>query len=387
MGANCSTTCFPLVGPVIIAGAPDVYNKCDPPLSTPYPLNIVITPLGDGNYNFAVALDENNPFKTISLGNIDYNNAKGTTGVAGVSFPQVKIEIYTYVAVQLDQNIEGIDNNLYKSGDQYILVHNGCVLSNHYYLVFIRNPNVRVIVSGTDTFSESDTSILPDISETNNPADVSQSLNSIFRVKGNPSNICQQNKISQVTNGVIVPRDPKGSPGLFTEQSSVNVPRIRITGQTNVDGTDLGDAIFEIYDEYEYYNTCKIPDNHCIIDRTISPDRLKTTKLRQCCLYMISVLRGEGKTAYEKVWNLYTIYHWDIGLTFLDFAENLIVYALAKYVLSYILYGNFNVNYLLRRYDEKFLHDLGKSRFCSFIEYFESPTSPGYGYAKYFKYK
>lgn len=45
---------------------------------------------------------------------------------------------------------------------------------------------------------------------------------------------------------------------------------------------------------------------------------------------------------------------------------------MAKYILSRILYGDFNVKYLLRKYNEKFLFNLKKSIFCAFKEYLES---------------
>lgn len=370
MGVNCSTECFPLAGSVIVPGdADDVYRDCDSPITTPRPLNIVITPRGSEIFDFSVALNADDPFNTIPLGTIDYHNAKGVTGVAGVSFPQVTIQSASYVAVQLNENIQGISGDLYKSGDKYILRHIPCARFDEYRLIFDRDPTLKIEAEGTNILTEAD-SIPVETEDINIPTEI-RSVNptEVFRVSRKQEGTCQKDDLLPL-NG----------------SDTIIVPRIKITAQTNVDGTDVGDAVFEIYDEFQYYERCNIHNNRCEKDRSIQPSKLKTTKLRKCCLYMVSVLRGEGKTAYEKVWNLYVIYHWDIGLTFIKFAQYLMLYALTKYILCYILYGHFNVKYLLRKYNERFLHDLRKSRFCAFSEYFDSPQSPGFGYAKYFKH-
>ena len=60
---------------------------------------------------------------------------------------------------------------------------------------------------------------------------------------------------------------------------------------------------------------------------------------------------------------------------------------MAKYIPARVLYGNFNMDYLLGKYNDKFLKDLGESRFCAFLEFFlDTTTSPVVGYDKYFKY-
>lgn len=65
---------------------------------------------------------------------------------------------------------------------------------------------------------------------------------------------------------------------------------------------------------------------------------------------------------------------------------------MTRYILSRILYGNFDINYLLEIKYKRFIKDLGRSRFCRFIEFFENCTiSPDFseifvGYEKYFLY-
>ncbi len=55
-----------------------------------------------------------------------------------------------------------------------------------------------------------------------------------------------------------------------------------------------------------------------------------------------------------------------------------------KYILSRLLYGKFNINYLLGKYNDKFLTKLSTSRFCYFMSFFES--EPYNHYNNYFLY-
>ena len=57
---------------------------------------------------------------------------------------------------------------------------------------------------------------------------------------------------------------------------------------------------------------------------------------------------------------------------------------MVRYLLSRILYGNFNIKYVLGKYDNKFLTDLKNSRFEKFVDFFENPNSEVFGYNKYF---
>ena len=165
------------------------------------------------------------------------------------------------------------------------------------------------------------------------------------------------------------------------------VPQIQITAQTNVEGSDVGDAVFIICDEFDYNKHRKIPHNTCNT-RYIRPNQVKQTKFNKCCPYMVSVLRGRGKTLYDRVLSIYNkLGEARIGVSFAVFYQNIVLYGMAKYILSKLLYGDFNIDYLLGKYNEQFLCDLKNSRFCAFTEFFESRTSPVRGYNKYFKYE
>lgn len=71
--------------------------------------------------------------------------------------------------------------------------------------------------------------------------------------------------------------------------NKVSVPTINIKGQTLVDGSDVGNIIFEILDKYSYYkkHDDKISNNgKCEIEH-INPDNLKITIFEKCCPKMV----------------------------------------------------------------------------------------------------
>ncbi len=333
---TCSVINIEVAGPTLIEGTE--YTNCNESLTTPLPLNMVIT--SEQNIiTFSYVPDPSDPFNSVTLGTLNYSNAVGITGVAGVSFPSVgspTIPVFIpAVGLRLNGPISGIDNNLYKSGDTYVPVRTGGVDNPIYALYFVRTKSFGFEASGNQNIS------------CNTPC---------FRMNSCTNNICD----------------------------NIRVPRINITAQTNVSGSDLGDALFEIFDEYLYYDHKPLKDTICRVNY-IHPNKLKTTVFEECCLYIASVLKGKGNTAHAKVLYLYN--HIKLDITFEQFYQNILLYACGKLILSRILYGNFNVKYLLGKYNEQFLKDLGESRFCAFIEFFESCDSPVRGYNKYFKDK
>jgi hypothetical protein len=162
-------------------------------------------------------------------------------------------------------------------------------------------------------------------------------------------------------------------------EDKFQVPQIQITAQFTLEGTDIAEAVFVVCDQYEYYNNCEIPHNTCKI-RYIDNDKVKQTKFNKCCPYMVSVVRGKGVTLTEKVTYLYNKYK--ITIPFNEFYGNIILYGMTRYILIKLLWGKFDINYLLNKYTKDFFHDLKHSRFCNFLEFFETSVK---GYEKYFK--
>ena len=97
---------------------------------------------------------------------------------------------------------------------------------------------------------------------------------------------------------------------------NVRVPAIDITAQTLIGGSDMGDAKFTIYDEYQYYEKCKLSDSKCQVIY-VDKDAVKKTIFRKNCLYTVSVLKDDGKTAQEKSKIFFSSMRVKSGLTLL----------------------------------------------------------------------
>jgi hypothetical protein len=167
---------------------------------------------------------------------------------------------------------------------------------------------------------------------------------------------------------------------------TISVPIISILGNTTPDLSDIGTVIFTICDEFLYYKEKPIHEDRCVIPY-IKPCQVKQTKFLQCCPFIVSVLKGKGATAYEKAAYIYNkVGSAILGPSSYTFYLNLILYAMAVYILSRILYGHFNINYVLGKHYKKFLHDLGHSRFCAFLQVFLDCTSVVFKYNKFFKF-
>lgn len=160
------------------------------------------------------------------------------------------------------------------------------------------------------------------------------------------------------------------------------VPRIRILGQRTVDNQYISEMNFTIYDNITYYQEEPLPKTSKCSINFISSNELKETIFKQCTIPLETVLRGTGTTLFDKVVSLYDEKCYP---SFLEFYNNLILYGLSKYILARVLYGRFNLKYLLQKYNEKFLRDLGHGRFCQFLNAFEDCRSEIYGYGKFFK--
>jgi len=203
-------------------------------------------------------------------------------------------------------------------------------------------------------------------------------------------------------NNVILSDDVLSTTGVCTSKScfcnstclTTRIPIINILGQSMLNGSDVSDMTFTIFDEFTYEEKKCIVDNNknkCQLLR-LECSKLKETTFIKCCPWMVSVTKGEGSTLREKLQYLISknLQPNNIGIN--EFLHNMIKYGMPRYILSRILYGNFNIDYLLEKYYKKFIKDLGRSRFCRFIEFFENCTiSPDFpdsfvGYEKYFLY-
>ena len=172
----------------------------------------------------------------------------------------------------------------------------------------------------------------------------------------------------------------------FTNNScgNIRVPIVSISGQTTFDGEYLADMLFIICDQFQYYK-CK-PLKSCCKINFVKSELLLQTQFRTCGIKLENVVKGPNNLSLrEKLILIYNQFSSILGPSFNAFYENFILYGMAKYILSRVLYGDFNLNYLLKSFNKEFLYDLGNSRFCAFLELFEDCNSNVYGFNQFFK--
>ena len=169
-----------------------------------------------------------------------------------------------------------------------------------------------------------------------------------------------------------------GIPAVFIfpplNNTEVRVPIIDIQGQTTFDGNYLSDMKFIIQDKYKYY--C----NENIIKKCGSCKlhyypygKLKTTTFIDNNIPLQKVVKGKGKTLQDKVLRFFNAGSY--GPNFQDFYRRFIQYAMLKYILIRLIYGEFDLNKLCKNYNKQFFKDLRHTRFCGFIEFFEDPIN------------
>lgn len=162
------------------------------------------------------------------------------------------------------------------------------------------------------------------------------------------------------------------------QQEPTLIPYININGQTLIDFSDVGNMIFTIGDEFQYYEEKPLKNTNCITPYL--SNNIKLTIFDLPCPLMVNVLKGKGKTSIEKAKNV----NKNEVLPFDVIYMRIILYGMLKYILARILYGKFNIKYLLNKYDKQLLINLSNSRFCNFTKLFTDPNSVIFGYEKYF---
>lgn len=335
---SCESSCF--VFPPTSVTSISSYGTCN--VGTPSPLVLVLTPTTVLN-TFIVSVQGIDLVSVYTPNNINFTLTSLVSG-GGISLGLPSGNML--FSITLNGPIAGLDSTSYKAGDIYAFWTGGSC-GFQAYVYFTRNK--------TQSISASPTQITP---------------TQITPVQPLPCPSCSGCQI--ITTNTC---------------GNVRVPAILILAQTTVDGSDIGDVLFTICDKITYYKETPLPpEDKCVVVYA-TPDQIKQTTFRRCCPSIVSVLRGKGDTAHDKALSIYNRYESRIGTTFLIFTENLMLYSMAKYVLSRILYGNWNIDYILGKFNDKFLKDLGNSRFCEFLILFEDcQISPVYGYNKYFKY-
>lgn len=170
------------------------------------------------------------------------------------------------------------------------------------------------------------------------------------------------------------------------------VPRINIWGQTSVDRNDIGDVKFFIFDDRKYSDPNIYNINNKCGKYSLRKSDIKKTELGKCCNKLCSVVKGDDKNLYKKLEYLHEKYYGDniVPKRLKLFYKRIWLYAMIKYILSKILYGEFDMKYVTQKYHESFLKDLSSTRFCKNKMLFtneilkDGQKNVIYGYGKYF---
>lgn len=176
--------------------------------------------------------------------------------------------------------------------------------------------------------------------------------------------------------------------------STIECPSILFVSlTTDGGGFNMGNGIFWILDtvKHEGGYPCQkqgIPakiHSKCFICESSEPVPANKVILTQFIINPNLTLAVRGPksicTLQEKVNILYNTTHPNTDL--LNFFYQIIIYGCARYMIARLLYGDFNLSYLERRFTEKFMSDLRRSRYCKFENIFYDQRIIGYD--RYYK--
>lgn len=182
--------------------------------------------------------------------------------------------------------------------------------------------------------------------------------------------------LSRTDNAFTIPFEPLSATKNLP--TTVPIPSTKLTAIFTEQGGNIQTITYAIYDVYMYTQTGK---------KLAAIPGLPTTTLYQSIIvldntdkkFFGSLLWIPGTTLNSQ---LNTLNSYSCSSTFTEI--NLIAYALAKYALAAIMYGEFNIDYLAQNFNHKFMTDLAVSRFAAFVELFESPEYDIVGFESYF---
>jgi hypothetical protein len=172
-----------------------------------------------------------------------------------------------------------------------------------------------------------------------------------------------------------------GEGNLTNQHGEVEIPVIYIAGDFQPSTTKPTTVKYTIEDDVSH--KCPQPPGCCSkTPERIPEDKVITTRFNKE-VDLLSVIRGLGRTYQEKISiNLYNTLNVDPFITRIQLAQLVVSYGLVRLILSYLLYGTFDVKYLTGKYTCQFFRDLKASKYCRFLQAFNTVFE---GYDKYYK--
>ena len=191
-----------------------------------------------------------------------------------------------------------------------------------------------------------------------------------------------------IANGIVA----LNSNGVSLDNDSIEIPAITMRLQTDLRGNNLDEAAFNVFDRVAYCSnyppTCSksgrctntIPNKRtqgCPIVK-VPQNQVKMTEYSRNPIGFNKVVRGRGCTLKEKAHNIN-----DTKLSDKQFMLRLSVFGMLKYILGKMMFGRFDLKWLLKENEREFFNKLKENRLCRFREAFDDPEIKGYG--KYFR--
>ena len=228
----------------------------------------------------------------------------------------------------------------------------------------LNNQSISSTISQRNQHIQNNQQILPIISQNNNLV---------------PCNNCNQNTYNEqdkinankrlnmtLINSIMETCYTAGS------ASGTVQPKVIIAALNTVDGLEVSEIGVTVIDEYNY----KICKNKLIVTSANVIDA--TSKFALYHPEFSDVIQGCGCTFVEKLIDL-------VGYNY-DTYIPILVYAIIKYTIATLVYGNANLKYLYQSFNTQFLIDLQNSHFSNFYPIFTVPSPPLYDFTQTYKY-
>lgn len=159
------------------------------------------------------------------------------------------------------------------------------------------------------------------------------------------------------------------------------IPKIDISAVSAAEDLNFGEAFYVVVDTVRHKGTvsCK---NKRIVDSTAPGGVVYESKFSQFP-QINSVLKGEGCSLRQKFRSL--IAHYDLDVSIESFTAHMALYALLKYILARLMYGDFSLKYLDRCFNKQFMRDLSESHYSFYLFFFTNREIGLIGFDRYFK--
>jgi hypothetical protein len=169
-------------------------------------------------------------------------------------------------------------------------------------------------------------------------------------------------RVSSRTSAAEIPSTRVPSTHISSNCDCVTVPTITMVVTPTANGLDVASAVYTITDVVTYYEDCPYDTKLNCLKRIACPDELEVTELSYDgdSVDIRPVVNSDDVTLRAQCDDLNVP------------TEYFVQYSYLRLILSKILFGTYDREYLRRSYNDEFFRRLARSRFNLFLEYFTS---------------